>query len=447
MAGETYTAFTFLNASGWAYGRGAPAYCLFASGAIACMFSYWLLPPIWRYAKQQRLISQPHFFRRKYASPRLGGLAALVGVTALFPSIVLQLKGLGVIVSVAAGGAVGEEPAIWIGAATATVYVIVSGARGVAWNAAVKDCLIFAVVAFLGFYLPARYYGGLGDMFRAIDAAKPGFLAFKPNGSSVLWFQSTTALTALGFFMWPQAFSAVFAARDERALRRNAALLPLYQLILLFAFFCGFAAILLIPDLSGPEIDQALLRLSVKTFDPWFVGVIGAAGALTALAPAAFLLLSTATMAANDMLRGFYPDVAERNVALFARALTPAIAFAAVYFTLRGSPTIVTLLLMGYSFVTQLFPAVACSLMRENPMTKQGAAAGIVVGVAAVVYVTLTHSTFVSLMPFLPARAAEINVGFAPLILNALIAAVVSLATRPAATAAPAPPRGARAAR
>ncbi len=443
MAGETYTAFTFLDASGWAYGRGAPAYCLLASGAIACMFSYWLLPPIWRYAKQQRLISQPHFFSRKYASPGLGGLVALVGALALFPSIVLQLKGLGVIVSVATGGALGAGPAIWIGAATASVYVIVSGARGVAWNAAVKDCLIFAVVAFLGLYLPARYYGGLGDMFRAIDVAKPDFLAFKPSGSSVLWFQSTVTLTALGFFMWPQAFSAAFAARDARAFRRNAALLPLYQLIVLFAFFCGFAAIQQVPGLAGPEIDQALLRLSLKTFDPWFVGVIGAAGALTALTPAAFLILCVTTLLANDVLRGLYPDVAERKVALFARSLTPAIALFAVYFALWGGRTIAALLLMGYSFVTQLFPATACSLMRKNPMTKQGAAAGIVVGVAAVAYVTLTHSTFVSLMPFLPAQAADVNVGFAALILNALAAAVVSLATRAAKRAAPAPPRGA----
>ena len=88
---------------------------------------------------------------------------------------------------------------------------------------------------------------------------------------------------------------------------------------------------------------------------------------------------------------------------------------------------------MGYSFVTQLLPAVVCSLMRNNPMTKAGAAAGIVVGVAVVAYVTLTHSTFVSLLPFLPEKANDINIGFAALILNALAAAAVSLATRPSA--------------
>jgi SSS family solute:Na+ symporter len=74
--------------------------------------------------------------------------------------------------------------------------------------------------------------------------------------------------------------------------------------------------------------------------------------------------------------------------------------------------------------------------MARNPMTRQGAFAGILVGVAVVAYVTLAHSTFVTLLPFLPAKADEINIGFAALILNVLAATGVSLATRPAAVMA-----------
>jgi SSS family solute:Na+ symporter len=440
MAGEIYTTFTFLGGSGWAYGRGAPTYYILAYGSLAYILSYWLLPPIWRYAKQERLVSQSHFFAKKYDSPWLGALVAAVGVVALVPYLVLQFQGLGLIVSVASYGSISSTAAIWIGAVTVTIYVMVSGMRGVAWNAVVKDILILAVVLFLGAYLPLHYYGGLGEMFRAIDAAKPGFLTFKPTGQSVLWFQSTVALTALGFFMWPQAFSAVFTAREERILRRNAALLPLYQLILLFVFFCGFAAILQVPGLTGADADQALLRLSLKTFDPWFIGVIGAAGALTALVPGSIILVTAATLIANDVLRPLLPNFTEDKAALTARVLVPVIALVAVYFTLQGGQTLVALLLMGYSFVTQLFPAVVCSLMRKNPMTKAGATAGIVVGVAVVAYVTLTHSTFVSLLPFLPDKANEINIGFAALILNALAAAVVSLATRPSAASTAARP-------
>ena len=125
----------------------------------------------------------------------------------------------------------------------------------------------------------------------------------------MLWFQSTVLLTALGFFMWPHAFSADLH-REGRAAPSAATptLLPLYQLILLFVFFCGFAAILQVPGLTGG--DRPTCRCSAcrsRSFDPWFVGVIGAAGVLTALVPGSMILISAATLLANDVLRPVRP--------------------------------------------------------------------------------------------------------------------------------------------
>ena len=85
--------------------------------------------------------------------------------------------------------------------------------------------------------------------------------------------------------------------------RRNAIVLPLYQLILAFIFFVGFAAVLKVPGLSGPNIDLSLFRLSIATFAPWFVGVIGAAGVLTALVPGSMIMMTAATLLANNIYR------------------------------------------------------------------------------------------------------------------------------------------------
>ncbi|TKC91187.1 sodium:solute symporter family protein [Trinickia terrae] len=431
MAGEIYTTFTFLGGSGFAYGKGAAVFYILPYGTLAYIFSYWLLPPIWRYAKANRLISQPHFLASKYASPSLGVLVALVDVAALIPYLVLQFKGLGIIVSTASYGAISSAAAIWIGAVVVTVYVIVSGVRGSAWNSVVKDLTILAVVLFLGIYLPIHYYGGLGSMFQAINAAKPGFLTFPDKGMSVVWFQSTVLLTALGFFMWPHTFGSIFTAKDERIFRRNAAVLPLYQLILLFVFFVGFAAVLKVPGLKGSDIDLSLFHLSLQAFDPWFVGVIGAAGVLTALVPGSMILITAATLLANDVYRGALARQADdRQIARLARVLVPVIALVAVWFTLKGGETIVALLLMGYSFVTQLFPAVLCSLAARNRVTKQGAFAGIVAGVAVVAATTLTKTTVAQLFPFLPDRLKDVNIGFLALALNVIVLIVVSALTQ-----------------
>ncbi len=431
LAGEIYTTFTFLGGSGWAYGEGGPAFYILSYGCLAYVISYWLLPAIWRYAKKHRLHSQSDFFVSKYNSQALGVLVSIVAVIAMVPSyLVLQLKGLGIIVSIASYGTISSNVAALIGAAAVTVYVMISGIRSSAWTAVIKDIMVLSVAIFLGLYLPFKFYGGVGDMFRQIQAHKPGFLALPGTGYDVPWFISTVLLTALGFYMWPHTFGSIFSARNERVFRRNAVYLPLYQLILLFVFFVGFAAILQVPGLTGDKVDLSLLKLSIKAFDPWLVGLIGAAGLLTALVPGSMLLMTSATVLSKNVYRAFAPSASEQRVNRLAKILVPFIAAVAWYFTVNSGKTIVLLLLLGYSFVTQLFPALIFSLFPNNFVNKWGAAAGIIVGVIIVTYVTVAQTTIGQILPFLPTSLADVNVGIVALLANLLVTVLVSLATR-----------------
>jgi SSS family solute:Na+ symporter len=430
MAGEFYTTFTFLGGSGWAYGKGGPTFYIIAYGCLAYILSYWMLPAIWKYAKENNLVSQSDFFVSKYNSPNLGVLVSLVGVVALIPYLVLQLKGLGIIVSEASYGTISPTAAIWIGMLSVTVYVMISGIHGSAWTAVIKDIMILAIVVFLGIYLPIHYYGGLQPMFEAIDAAKPGFLALPEKGQSVSWFISTVLMTVFGFYMWPHAFGSIYSASNEKVFRKNAIVLPLYQLILLFVFFAGFAAILQVPGLKGPAADLSLLRLTKQTFAPWMVGLIGAAGLLTAIVPGSMILMTAATLLAKNVYQVFAPSVNDQQVAKVAKYLVPVVALVSLYFTFQGGNTIVTLLLMGYSLVTQLFPSLLFSLTKKNFVTKQGAFAGIVFGVATVAYITITNTTIGTLFPVLPQAIQDLNVGIIALIVNVAVMILVSLTTR-----------------
>ncbi len=447
LAGEIYTTFTFLGGSGWAYGKGAPAFYILCYGAVAYTFSYFLLPAVWRYARERRLVSQADFFVAKYDSRSLGVLVAVVSVAALVPYLVLQLKGLGIIVSEASYGRISPTTAVWTGSAALVAYVVVSGVRGSAWTAALKDVLILAVAVALGVYLPWHYYGGYAEMFRAVEHASPDFLTLAPSGMSPAWFISTVILTSLGFYMWPQFFAGVYTARDENVFRRNAVLLPLYQLVILFVFFVGFAAILVVPGLEGADADLSLLRISSITFDPWVVGVIGGAGLLTALVPGSMILITAATILAQNVYRGIAPATSERTVVLLARGLVPLVALVSALLALRGGEAIVALLLMGYNFVTQLFPALVLSLGRRPRASTAGAFAGIVAGEVVVAYLSLTGASVASLLPTAPQLVKDLNVGFVALAVNVLVTTIVTVATprtarvgTPAADEAAGPP-------
>ena len=430
MAGEIYTTFAFLGGSGWAYGKGAPAFYILCYGTIAYSVSYFLLPVVWRYAQARRLVSQADFFAAKYDSPALGVVVAIVSVAALVPYLVLQLKGLGIIVSEASGGFITQAVAVWTCSAALVGYVVVSGVRGSAWTSVLKDAMILVVAVGIGIYLPLHYYGGYRPMFEAIELAKPNTLVLPGAGMSPAWFISTVLLTATGFYMWPQFFAGAFTARNENVFRKNAVMLPLYQLVLLFVFFAGFAAILVVPGLKGADADLSLLRIVERSFGSWTVGVIGAAGLLTALVPGSMILITAGTIISQNIYRAIVPSASDRTVSLVARSLVPVLTLVAVILTLRGGQALVVLLLMGYNFVTQLFPALLLCLGERPRASATSAIAGIVAGEATVIFLTVTDASVATLFPAAPQMVKDLNVGFVALGVNIVVLAVVASVRR-----------------
>jgi len=428
MAGEMFSTFVFLGASGGAYRMGGPTIYIFC--ALTYVVPYWILPPIWRYAKKHNLLTQSDFFAKKYNSKTLGLLVAIIGVISMIPYIVLQLKGFQIIVSEASYGMISPGLAVWLGMLAVTVFVYVSGIHGSAWTSVLKDILMLVVIVFLGLYLPYHYYGGLQPMFETLDAAKPGFLLMPEEGLSISWYISTCLIIALGQYMWPHCFGASLSSQSEQTLRKNAAVLPLYQIILVLILFIGFTALLQIPDLQGKDTDLALFKIAKATFDPWVVGVIGAAGLLAALVPCSMLLLTASTILSKNIYKSIKPETSNEQIAKLTRLFVPVIALVSLFFTFYGGSTMVALLIMAYSFVLQLFPPLLCSLWKKNPVTKLGASAGIITGVATVAYVTLTEMTMATLFPQFPAFIKDLDIGIVAIMLNTVVMLAVSVFTR-----------------
>jgi solute:Na+ symporter, SSS family len=429
IAGEVYTTFTFLGGSGWAYSKGSAAYYVMTYITLGYVFAYWLSPKIWSYATRNKLISQGDFFESKYNSPYLGVLVSIVGAVALVPYIVLQFKGLGIIVSQASYQTISPTVASCIGALVVTIYVLISGIHGSAWTAVVKDFLILVVVIFLGIYLPFHYFGGIGPMFEAVHKSSPQMLTLADEGLSVSWFISTVLITSMGFYILPTTFSVVLTAKGEKQLRKNTMSLSLYTLLLLFVFFVGFTAMVQIPGLQGPDGDLSLLKLSVETFDPWFVGIIGAAGLLTALVPASVMLTSASTGLARNLYKVFVPTATDRQVSAASKLFLILLSGLSLYFAITGGEALALLNLMSYSLVIQIAPSLFLSFMKNNFVTKYGAFAGIVAGEIMVIYINMTGTTMSTLMPSAPQVIKDINTGFVAVLVNIIVMSIVSIVT------------------
>src|SRR5215471_11359647 len=52
LAGEVYTTFSFLGASGWAYSRGGPTLYILAYLTLAYVVAFYILPALWEMGRQ-----------------------------------------------------------------------------------------------------------------------------------------------------------------------------------------------------------------------------------------------------------------------------------------------------------------------------------------------------------------------------------------------------------
>jgi SSS family solute:Na+ symporter len=422
MAGEIYTTFTFLGASGWAYSKGAPTFYILVYGALAYTLSFFILPALWKVGKRHSLHTQPDFFIKIYDSRALGILVALVGVICIIPYLQLQLTGLGLIVEVASNRAISSQIAIAVSFVLTCAFVYTSGIRGTAWVSIVKDIMMIVAVLVVGIGVPFVYFGGFGNMFRTLIEQKPQYLVL-PGATShmgVIWVMSTLLLTGLGFYMWPHVFGSVFSAKSANIIKRNAIIMPLYQIPILLVFMVGFTALLVIPGLANG--DMAFLELVNRTYPSWFMGFVGAAGAVTAMVPSSILVLFASTLLAKNVYKaGFNPRAGEETVMRLSRFMVLVITTLALILAMFFPNELVFLLIIGYDGVTQFFPGVVLGLFWKR-VTKTAVLSGLIAGIGVVAVLIYTgHDPFLGM-----------NAGFVGLAVNSLITLTVSFRKKPA---------------
>ena len=426
LAGEIYTAFTFLGASGWAYSKGAPVFYIAGYGGLAYMVGYYILPAIAPVGRRYGLMTQADLVEHIYDSRVLGILVAIISVCFLLPYMELQLSGLGLIIEACSYGALNRVWAMIIAFALVATFVSVSGLKGVASTAVIKDSIMIVAVVGFGVYLPIHYFGSFRGTFAALEVAKPGFMVLPgaTKNLDVSWMMSTLALTSLGFYMWPHLTANSFSARNPEVLKHNAVYLPLYQLCMLFPMMIGFTALLvMVPALKTP--DMAFIALVRHTFPGWALGLVGGAGALACMIPAADLLLSTSMIfSRNVYARTRGGEVSAEALGRLAKQVVVALALIALALSIFLPNMLVNLLLTGYAGVTQFFPLIVLGVYWKRA-NKIAAFCGVGVGEFIVFYTILHH------LDPMPIWGLHINAGFLALVVNMVIFVALSLAFAP----------------
>jgi SSS family solute:Na+ symporter len=437
VGGDLYTAYTFIAVPALAFGAGAVAFFAVPYTVAIYPILFLVFPRIWYVSRKHGYITAGDFVRGRYGNRWLALAIALTGIVATMPYIALQLVGIQVVLGalgVSGTGLTADLPLI-IAFLILAAFTYSSGLRAPASIAIVKDILIY-ITAFAAVIIIPIELGGFGKIFTAVPASKLLLAVPGPGTTGAYGNYATLALgSALALFLYPHSMTGIMSASSGRAIRRNAALLPAYSLMLGLLALVGFFAIA--AGVSGlPEYaagfkqfgnNFAVPALFLHSFPSWFVGIAFAAIGIGALVPAAIMSIAAANLYTRNIHREFInKNPTDKQEAQMAKWVSLVVKLGALVFILFV-PTqyAIQLQLLGGIWIIQTLPAVmlgAFTRWFNDRALLVGWAVGIIAGTAMAVAMNLTPTYPLVLGGFtLPGYTA-----FYTVVLNLAVAAVLT---------------------
>ncbi|MFL6427356.1 MAG: monocarboxylate uptake permease MctP [Acidobacteriaceae bacterium] len=396
MGGDFYTAYTVIAVPAALYGGGALGFFAVPYAVITYPLMMLVLPKLWAICHRERYITLSDYVRGRYRSRWLSVAFAITGILATMPYIALQLVGIREVIEVL--GIRGEWPLI-LAFVILAAYTYTSGLRAPAAIAIVKDVMLYIMVIAAIVIIPAKL-GGYGAIFASSahilsQHKPPAYILLRP---AQYWSYSTLAIgSALALLFYPHTFTGTLSASSGNVIRRNAALMPAYNILLGLVALLGLMA--LAAGIQSKDTSAVVPLLFLRMFPEWFAGFCLAAIGIGALVPAAIMSIATANLFTRNLWGEFVrTPLTPPEEARMAKLVSLVIKFGALVFILASSAQYaIELQLLGGIWIVQMVPAILCGLFTRwfsGTALLWGWASGMVVGTAMVISMGMKTSVF-----------------------------------------------------
>ncbi|MBB2941840.1 SSS family solute:Na+ symporter [Actinoplanes lutulentus] len=458
VGGDLYTAYTFVAVPALIFGAGAAGFFAVPYTIIIYPLFFLILIRLWSVSHRHGFVTPADFVRSRFESPTLALVIAITGIVATMPYIALQLIGIEAVLKtmgVTGESAIARHLPIIIAFAILAAYTYQSGLRAPALIAFVKDTLIYIVILVAVLYLPYKL-GGWGAIFDAADAKfqaspAPGDGILLNANNQVQYF--TLALgSALALFLYPHSITGVLASKNRGVIKRNMSALPAYSFLLGLIALLGYMAIAAgvkpLPGAREGSLDNNTVvpLLFDQQFPAWFTGIAFAAIGIGALVPAAIMSIAAANLFTRNIYKEYLrKDATHAQEASVAKITSLVVKVGAVACIVFLDPQFsIDLQLIGGVIILQTAPAVVVGLYTRwlhRGALIAGWAAGMALGFwmlwqipnAATGRAHFGGSAF-PLSDFGFDTKKTIYVGFVTVLVNLLVAAIVTLVLRAAKT-------------
>lgn len=326
------------------------------------------------------------YLEKRYDSPFLRLACSLLSMIALIGILGSQVSAV-----VGALGALGMKNTI-LGAVLAMAIIIVLTTLGGMWAVTMTDCfqillVIFGVCWVMFAVLSA--YGGYGNIIAQLNAVSDSLpkdyttLINKEKSISLLW-----ALLPMIMYYWigQDVYQRLFACKTEQIARKTAYISGILLALLgIPPVIIGLVARLDFPELAASgNTASAFANVTIKYLPGFAVGIVLAAVFAAILSTADSILSAATSHFMNDIWVRYVDqnsDPESKKLLRVSRIVSLIMGIFAVVVSIY-IPEVITLQIYAYTLYTAgAFVPIVFGVMWKKT-TKEGAIAGLVVGVA-----------------------------------------------------------------
>ncbi|MEM1057063.1 MAG: sodium:solute symporter family protein [Bacteroidota bacterium] len=287
---------------------------------------YWLLAPVYR---RLRYITIGDFFDRRYG-PGLGAAYAVVGLLYFAVTTGVMLRGAGVTISAATGGAVSTEAAVFAMVAFFVAYSLFGGLVAAITTQAVQGLFILAL-SFLLIPFALAQTGGFAGTREALPEGTAWFSLVASEEITLFYILMGVVNALVGSTVQPHHMAINGAGKDEIAcrtgwtygnfLKRFATVGWALSGVLLVA-----ALPLVAPDLSDRGTREAAFGLAARELLPsGLVGLLVAAVAAAVVAGASAFMVNGSALFTRNVWGRFAPEATEAQTLTVGRTASVAV--------------------------------------------------------------------------------------------------------------------------
>lgn len=455
----------------------------------------------------------PDFFGDRYYSKTARIVAVIAALIVSFTYVAGQMRGVGIVFSRFLE--VSIETGVVIGMVIVLFYAVLGGMKGITYTQVAQYCVLIFAFMVPAFFISFQMTGnpipqfGMGStvndgsgMYLLDKLDKTlidlGFGAYTEGKKSMIDVFAITAALMLGTAGLPHVIVRFFTVKKVSDARKSG----LYAIIFIAILYTTAPAIAVfarqnlvdtVSDKNRSEMptwfnkwektgllkyedknndgkvqyvaDEAKNELTVDkdimvlanpeiaNLPNWVIALVAAGGLAAALSTAAGLLLVISSSISHDLLRKtFMPKLTDKQELIYARLAALAAVCVAGYFGINPPDFVASVVAIAFGYAAaSFFPSLTMGIFSKR-MNKEGAIAGLVVGLAFTTFYVLKFKLsgiagFEWVPSLLGSSAKEDwwfnfgsggispeGIGFVGMILNFIVAMIVSSVT-------PAPPK------